>query len=148
MDIAGLRHAYERGDETVAAICARFAISERSLRRRAKREGWAMRGHKPRANNRKATGSVRGQAATLKSLWRLLDEQIAAASNDADDAAMDKRARQLASLTKTLEQLLDLQKRTLAADESGSAVDVPGLLATLEKRLGLEPGGAVGSESG
>lgn len=136
-----VRRAYERGEDTVSAICLKHAISESRLRRRARAQRWQRAGRRksrPVGPVSKATSSGRveheesgepvcsNRTALVRRLYARLDHHMTLMEQDhLDDGEADRarRARTLATLTRTLEKLIDMERSLRQADErrSGTA---------------------------
>ena len=107
---ARVRERYENGIEAVATIAREAGVTRQALAGRARVEGWRLRGS-PRV---KAQGT-RATLARFKGLLqqRLTDfeAQIGTLSAEASAATSERDIRAMNTLVRTLEKVLDLERK-------------------------------------
>jgi len=110
---ARVRERYEHGVEALASIASEAGISRQALVMRARNEGWKLRGYaKPWAARPQGT---RATLARFKGLLqqRLTDfeAQIGTLSAEASAATSERDIRAMNTLVRTLEKVLDLERK-------------------------------------
>lgn len=146
-DWAEIARAYRAAERTVAEIAAKYGIAEQTIYRRAKREGWPKRAPRRAKSIAMAKSDPRRRVSLTRRLHTLVDRQIAdieqrraefaARGETPDPAGAERDARALASLTRTLEKLTELEHRAVQAaraqrHDEDNADDIR---AELERRL-------------
>ncbi|WP_374332987.1 hypothetical protein [Aestuariivirga sp.] len=113
---ARVRERYEHGIEAVATIAADAGITRQALAARARQEGWKLRGYKP-ATARKAQGT-RATLARFKALLQQrlseFEAQIGTLSAEASAATSERDIRAMNTLVRTLEKVLELERKERA----------------------------------
>lgn len=113
---ARARERYEQGVEALAEIAAEAGITRQALVVRARREGWKLRGF-PKPWARRAQGT-RATLARFKALLqqRLSDfeAQIGTLSAEASAATSERDIRAMNTLVRTLEKVLELERKERA----------------------------------
>jgi hypothetical protein len=113
---ARVRERYENGMESVTAIAAEAGITRQALAARARYEGWRLRGNPARL--RKARGTTRETLQRFKALLqqRLSDfeAQIGCLSAEASAATSERDIRAMNTLVRTLEKVLELERKERA----------------------------------
>ena len=106
---ASARQRYEGGQEAVSAIAVEAGITAQALTKRARLEGWKLRG----AGTKKA--GTRETIARLKALLQQrlgdLESQIGTLSEQATAATSERDIRAMNTLVRTLEKVLDLERK-------------------------------------
>ena len=122
---ARVRDRYENGLEAVTVIAREAGITRQALTARARGEGWRMRGL-PRATatgnaQGKAQGKAQGTRATLARFKALLQQrlsdfeaQIGSLSAEANAATSERDIRAMNTLVRTLEKVLELERKERA----------------------------------
>ncbi|WP_428700359.1 hypothetical protein [Stappia sp.] len=138
------RHLYEDEGRGSAELAERFGVTRATVERRVRAEGW-VRQEQLRALME--SGDTRGLARMVARLIAAFEAQVRAveaqfqdeAGNDGmasalDAAAVERNARTLGSLAKTLDILIELRSG-LSTDDDGAERDADALRRDLEKRL-------------
>lgn len=141
---ARVRERYEHGIEAVATIAKDAGITRQALTARARSEGWKMRGYAQ-------TQSRRGQGtrATLARFKALLQQrlsefeaQIGTLSAEANAATSERDIRAMNTLVRTLEKVLELERkeraRRIAKRKHDKRFDDAEREALAEKLKGLQ----------
>ena len=113
---ARVRERYEHGIEAVSTIASDAGITRQALTARARIEGWKMRGYaQPRP------GRAQGTRATLARFKALLQQrlaefeaQIGTLSAEASAATSERDIRAMNTLVRTLEKVLELERKERA----------------------------------
>jgi hypothetical protein len=112
-DWAKLRHDYENGVGSVAGIAAAAGISLQKLTVIARRQGWTLR--QPARARREATGAT---LARLKGLLQRrladFDARLTELGTEADAATSERDIRAMNTLVRTLEKVLELERKDRA----------------------------------
>ena len=141
---ARVRERYENGMEAVATIAGEAGISRQALSCRARTEGWKLRGY--------ARGKVQktqGTRATLARFKALLQQrltefeaQIGTLSAEANAATSERDIRAMNTLVRTLEKVLELERkeraRRSARRKHDKRFDDAEREALAEKLMGLQ----------
>ena len=110
---ARVRERYENGMEPVTAIAAEAGITRQALAARARYEGWRLRG-----SPRRKAGTTRETLQRFKALLqqRLSDfeAQISGLSAEANAATSERDIRAMNTLVRTLEKVLELERKERA----------------------------------
>jgi hypothetical protein len=113
---ARVRERYEHGIEAVSTIAGDAGITRQALTARARIEGWKMRGY---AQSR--PGRAQGTRATLARFKALLQQrlaefeaQIGTLSAEASAATSERDIRAMNTLVRTLEKVLELERKERA----------------------------------
>lgn len=110
---ARVRDRYETGSEAVAAIAAEAGLSRAALIARARAEGWRLRSG--------PSSKLQGTRATLGRFKALLQQrlsefeaQIGTLSAEASAATSERDIRAMNTLVRTLEKVLELERKERA----------------------------------
>ena len=141
---ARVRERYENGVESVTAIAAEAGITRQALAARARYEGWRLRGNPARL--RKAGGTTRETVKRFKALLqqRLSDfeAQIDSLTAEASAATSERDIRAMNTLVRTLEKVLELERkeraRRMAKRKHDKRFDDAEREALAEKLMGLQ----------
>jgi hypothetical protein len=135
------RHLYEEGGCGAEELGQRFGVTRQTVERRIRVEGWVRQGHLRELMEK---GDTRGLARMVARLIAAFEAQIRAVEaqflgGDAveiatDPASVERNARTLGSLAKTLDILIEL-RGGLSGSETQAERDADGLRRELEKRL-------------
>ena len=108
---ARVRERYEHGIEAVTTIAADAGITRQALAARARSEGWRLR----------ASKKAQGTRATLARFKALLQQrlsefeaQIGTLSAEANAATSERDIRAMNTLVRTLEKVLELERKERA----------------------------------
>lgn len=113
-DWAVLRQEYEHGEKPVAEIAAAAGITRQKLMIVACRDGWTMRHPaKPRSEATRAT--LKRLKALLQQRLAGLESHIAGLGAEADAATNERDIRAMNTLVRTLEKVLELERKDRAA---------------------------------
>jgi len=122
---SALREAYEAGDATLNAMAAKFGTSARAIIERARRCKWS--------------GGLRADEVDRRLLIRRLMwalEQRIDLMGESMNTGTDKEAALLGSLSRTLEKLIDLDKREAGGRELHvETAEMRDIRSKLEKRI-------------
>ena len=111
-DWALLRHDYETGAATATAIAARAGMNRQQLVARARREGWSPPpGTAARAGTRE---TIRRLKALLQQRLGELEAQIGSLGAEASAASSERDIRAMNTLVRTLEKVLELERKDRA----------------------------------
>ena len=109
---AHIRMRYEQTMENVAQIAQSIGMSSITLGRKAKLEGWSMRGA---ANKRQKTESTRDTIKRLKEILQKrlanLEREMNAIGEDISALANERDIRATNTLVRTLEKVLQLEQK-------------------------------------
>jgi hypothetical protein len=141
---ARVRERYENGIEAVASIAADAGITRQALAARASQEGWKLRGAA-----RARPGKAQGTRATLARFKALLQQrltefeaQIGTLSAEASAATSERDIRAMNTLVRTLEKVLELERkeraRRIARRKHDKRFDDAEREALAEKLMGLQ----------
>jgi hypothetical protein len=141
---ARVRERYENGIEAVASIAADAGITRQALAARASQEGWKLRGA-----GRARPGKAQGTRATLARFKALLQQrltefeaQIGTLSAEASAATSERDIRAMNTLVRTLEKVLELERkeraRRIARRKHDKRFDDAEREALAEKLMGLQ----------
>jgi len=124
-DWDGVRSAFEGGDATLNAMAARFGTTVGAIAERARRNKWKG---VPRAEETDRRLLVRGLMWALEQRIDLMGESLRTGN--------DKEAALLGNLARTLEKLIDLDKRE-ASYKGGDieTAEMRDIRIKLEKRI-------------
>jgi hypothetical protein len=113
---ARVRERYEHGIEAVATIASEAGITRQALACRARMEGWKLRGQ-----GLARRGKAEGTRATLARFKALLQQrltefeaQIGTLSAEASAATSERDIRAMNTLVRTLEKVLELERKERA----------------------------------
>ena len=113
---ARARERYEHGLEAVATIASEAGITRQALACRARMEGWKLRGQ-----GLARRGKAEGTRATLARFKALLQQrltefeaQIGTLSAEASAATSERDIRAMNTLVRTLEKVLELERKERA----------------------------------
>ena len=113
---ARVRERYENGIEALASIAADAGITRQALVVRARAEGWKLRGYV-----QSRTARPQGTRATLARFKALLQQrltefeaQIGTLSAEANAATSERDIRAMNTLVRTLEKVLELERKERA----------------------------------
>lgn len=113
---ARARERYEHGLEALAVIAGDAGITRQALVVRARSEGWKLRGYaKPRVAKAQGTRATLARFKAL--LQRRLTEfeaQIGTLSAEASAATSERDIRAMNTLVRTLEKVLELERKERA----------------------------------
>jgi uncharacterized protein YjcR len=113
-DWAKLRQDYESGARRAAEIAAAAGVSWQKLMAIARRDGWT-----PQAGMRPKHEATRATLKRLKGLLQQrlagLETQIAGLGAEADAAVSERDIRSVNTLVRTLEKVLELERKDRAA---------------------------------
>jgi len=138
---ARVRERYEHGIEAVASIAQDAGITRQALAARARLEGWKLRGV--------SRGRPQGTRATLARFKALLQQrltefeaQIGTLSAEANAATSERDIRAMNTLVRTLEKVLELERkeraRRIAKRKHDKRFDDAEREALAEKLKGLQ----------
>jgi hypothetical protein len=109
-DWVRLRHDYETAARPVAAIAAEAGVSRSALIARARRQGWKLRGRK--------SASTRQTIVRLKDLLQKrlgeLEGELGEIGAEVTAATSERDIRAMNTLVRTLEKVLELERRDRA----------------------------------
>lgn len=106
---AEARRRYETTDEPVTAIAASLGLHRTQLRRQATARGWSLRPTKARKPSTRTT--LQTVRDTLQKRLAQFEQQIDALGEAASTAASEKDIRAMNLLVRTLEKVLDLERK-------------------------------------
>jgi hypothetical protein len=110
---ARARERYEHGIEAVTAIAQDAGLTRQALMARARSEGWKMRGY-----TSGKTGRSQGTLARFKALLQQrlseFEAQIGTLSAEASAATSERDIRAMNTLVRTLEKVLELERKERA----------------------------------
>lgn len=137
---ARVRERYENGIESVTAIAAEAGITRQALAARARLEGWRLRGYMG-----KKTQGTRATLARFKALLQQrlseFEAQIGTLSAEANAATSERDIRAMNTLVRTLEKVLELERkeraRRIAKRKQDRRFDDAERVALAEKLMGL-----------
>jgi hypothetical protein len=138
---ARVRERYENGIEAVTTIANDAGITRQTLAARARLEGWKLRGV--------SRGKPQGTRATLARFKALLQQrlsefeaQIGTLSAEANAATSERDIRAMNTLVRTLEKVLELERkeraRRIAKRKHDKRFDDAEREALAEKLAGLQ----------
>lgn len=141
---ARVRERYENGIEAVTTIANDAGITRQALAARARMEGWKLRGIPP-ARTQKAQGT-RATLARFKALLQQrlteFEAQIGTLSAEASAATSERDIRAMNTLVRTLEKVLELERkeraRRIAKRKHDKRFDDAEREALAEKLMGLQ----------
>ena len=141
---ARVRERYETGIEAVTSIAQDAGITRQALTARARIEGWRLRGM-PGGSARKAQGT-RATLARFKALLQQrlteFEAQIGTLSAEASAATSERDIRAMNTLVRTLEKVLELERkeraRRIAKRKHDKRFDDAEREALAEKLMGLQ----------
>ena len=141
---ARARERYEHGVEALAVIAAEAGITRQALVVRARAEGWKLRGF-PKPWAAKAQGT-RATLARFKALLQQrlteFEAQIGTLSAEASAATSERDIRAMNTLVRTLEKVLELERkeraRRIAKRKHDKRFDDAEREALAEKLMGLQ----------
>jgi hypothetical protein len=135
------RHFYEEEGCGAEELGRRFGVTRQTVERRIRLEGWVRQSHLRELMER---GDTRGLARMVARLIAAFDAQIRAVEAQftggdetglaPDPASVERNARTLGSLAKTLDILIEL-RGGLSDNGTQAERDADGLRRELEKRL-------------
>ena len=141
---ARVRERYENGIEALATIASDAGMTRQALVVKARAEGWKLRGHVPSRTTR-----PQGTRATLARFKALLQQrltefeaQIGTLSAEASAATSERDIRAMNTLVRTLEKVLELERkeraRRIAKRKHDKRFDDAEREALAEKLMGLQ----------
>ena len=149
---ARVRERYEHGSDAVTAIASEAGVTRQALAARARSEGWRLR------TSKKAQGT-RATLARFKALLQQrlseFEAQIGTLTAEANAATSERDIRAMNTLVRTLEKVLELERKERARRTAKRKQDrrfddaereaLAAKLAGLHRELhGEEPGRAAG----
>jgi hypothetical protein len=115
---AQVRLRYEQDQETVAAIALDMGMAGISLSKLAKAWGWRLRGKLKAVAKKKKQIKLETTAATVKRLKDILQKRVTQVENqlkeigaDVSALATEREIRSTNTLVRTLEKVLDLERK-------------------------------------
>ena len=115
VDWARIRQDYETGVKTVAALAAAAGLcSWQELAQRAKREGWKRR-HPARPKAKNTRDTIGRLKQLLQQRLADLEGQIGHIGEQATAAESERDIRAMNTLVRTLEKVLELERKDRAA---------------------------------
>ena len=113
---ARVRERYEHGIEALASIAAEAGITRQALVVRARNEGWKLRGlPKPWARTAQGTRATLARfKALLQQRLTEFEAQIGTLSAEASAATSERDIRAMNTLVRTLEKVLELERKERA----------------------------------
>lgn len=112
-DWAKLRQDYEQGMRSVAEIAAEAGLTRQRLTVIARRDGWKPRGPgKPKSEATRAT--IRRLKTLLQQRLADFEAQITSLGAEADAASSERDIRAMNTLVRTLEKVLELERKDRA----------------------------------
>ncbi len=113
---ARAKERYEHGLEALAAIAAEAGITRQALVVRARNEGWKLRGYaKPWAARAQGTRATLARfKALLQQRLTEFEAQIGTLSAEASAATSERDIRAMNTLVRTLEKVLELERKERA----------------------------------
>ena len=113
---ARVRERYEHGIEAVTTIARDIGLSRQALAARARLEGWAPRGvAAPRAQKGQGTRATLARfKALLQQRLTEFEAQIGTLSAEASAATSERDIRAMNTLVRTLEKVLELERKERA----------------------------------
>lgn len=142
---------------SLAEIERRCGVPRGTISSRAAREGWPMRQPRKRAPKPKYKVLINRMFRALDKQMHDVEQRLETGPAERGPAERERDARTLASLTRILEKLRELEKeaaqnsmkRAAASDDSGKGPDTEDMRAELERRLArLVAAAGEGSVSG
>lgn len=106
---ADARIRYETTAETLTAIAARLGVHHNALRRQIELRGWTLRAATAKKPSTRAT--LMKLRETLQSRITQFEEQIAELGKEVGALGSEKDARAMNLLVRTLEKVLDLERK-------------------------------------
>lgn len=141
---ARAKERYEHGLEALASIAAEAGITRQALVVRARNEGWKLRGYaKPWAARAQGTRATLARfKALLQQRLTEFEAQIGTLSAEASAATSERDIRGMNTLVRTLEKVLDLERkeraRRIARRKHDKRFDDAERDALAEKLAGLQ----------
>ena len=141
---ARVRERYEHGIEALAVIAAEAGITRQALVVRARSEGWKLRGlPKPWAKRAQGTRATLARfKALLQQRLTEFEAQIGTLSAEASAATSERDIRAMNTLVRTLEKVLELERkeraRRIARRKHDKRFDDAEREALAEKLMGLQ----------
>lgn len=114
VDWARLRRDYEAGERPLAEIAGEAGINRQRLVLLARREGWKLR-HPARTKAEATRETIRRLKSLLQNRLRELEAQIATLGAEATAASSEREIRSMNTLVRTLEKVLELERKDRAA---------------------------------
>ena len=113
---ARVRERYEHGIEAVTTIANEAGITRQALVVRARNEGWKLRGYaKPWAARAQGTRATLARfKALLQQRLTEFEAQIGTLSAEANAATSERDIRAMNTLVRTLEKVLELERKERA----------------------------------
>lgn len=139
---ARVRERYENGIEPVTAIAADAGISRQALSSRARAEGWKLRSAPQHAKPQGTRGTLTRFKALLQQRLTEFEAQIGSLSAEASAATSERDIRAMNTLVRTLEKVLELERkeraRRIARRKHDKRFDDAEREALAEKLMGLQ----------
>lgn len=114
IDWVRLRRDYEAGERPLAEIAGEAGIKRQKLSLMARREGWKLR-TAPRGKSEATRETIRRLKSLLQQRLGELEAQIASLGAEATAASSEKEIRSINTLVRTLEKVLELERKDRAA---------------------------------
>jgi hypothetical protein len=106
---ADARARYEQTAETLSSIAARLGLHHNALRRQVELRGWTVRLPPQKKPSTRAT--LMKLRETLQARITQFEQQIAELGKEVDALGNEKEARAMNLLVRTLEKVLDLERK-------------------------------------
>ena len=110
---ARVRGRYENGIEAVAVIAAEAGITRQALAARARIEGWKLRGT-PKGKREGTRATLARFKALLQQRLTEFEAQLGSLSAEANAATSERDIRAMNTLVRTLEKVLELERKERA----------------------------------
>lgn len=114
VDWLRLRREYEAGERPLAEIAGEAGINRQKLSLLARREGWKLR-TASRGKSEATRETIRRLKSLLQQRLGELEGQIATLGAEATAASSEKEIRSINTLVRTLEKVLELERKDRAA---------------------------------
>ena len=118
---AHIRMRYEQTMETVTQIAESIGISGFTLSKKAKLEGWLMRGAaKPKQKSESTRDTIRRLKEILQKRLTQLEQELGDISHDINALSNERDIRATNTLVRTLEKVLQLEQKDIRQRRSYS----------------------------
>ena len=118
---AHIRMRYEQTMETVTQIAESIGISGFTLSKKAKLEGWLMRGAaKPKQKSESTRDTIRRLKEILQKRLTQLEQELGDISQDINALSNERDIRATNTLVRTLEKVLQLEQKDIRQRRSYS----------------------------
>ena len=139
---ARVRERYEDGIEAVTVIARDAGITRQALAARARIEGWMLRGHAARKKPQGTRETLSRFKALLQQRLSEFEAQIGSLSAEASAATSERDIRAMNTLVRTLEKVLELERkeraRRIAKRKHDKRFDDAERVALAQKLMGLQ----------